>query len=135
MKAISLWQPWASAIAMGHKRIETRHWPTKYVGPIAIHAAQRWTREEREFALDLHEHGLMPMGLPLGAIVATATLYDCMKTEYLLNEMHIGPVERRFGNFARGQYAWMLRDIETFLRPIPYKGQQGLFNIPDEVFA
>ena len=26
MKAISLWQPWASAIALGAKRIETRSW-------------------------------------------------------------------------------------------------------------
>lgn len=26
MKAISLWQPWASAMALGLKSIETRHW-------------------------------------------------------------------------------------------------------------
>lgn len=33
MKAISLWQPWASAIAVGAKRVETRSWATKYRGP------------------------------------------------------------------------------------------------------
>ncbi len=26
MKAISLWQPWASLMADGRKKIETRHW-------------------------------------------------------------------------------------------------------------
>lgn len=39
MKAITIWQPWASLIACGAKRYETRSWPTKYRGPIAIHAA------------------------------------------------------------------------------------------------
>ena len=41
MKALSLWQPWASLIAAGVKKVETRHWPTAYRGPIAIHAAKR----------------------------------------------------------------------------------------------
>ena len=41
MKALSLWQPWASLIAAGVKRFETRHWETRHRGPIAIHAAKR----------------------------------------------------------------------------------------------
>lgn len=135
MKAISLWQPFASAIALRYKRIETRHWRTNYVGPIAIHAAKRWTREEREFVLDLRSRLPMPANLPLGAIVATATLYDCMRTEYLLNEMHVTELERHFGNFARGRYAWLLRDIVRIEKPIPYKGMQGMFNIPDELIG
>lgn len=40
MKAITIWQPWASLIAVGAKRFETRSWPTSYRGPIAIHAAK-----------------------------------------------------------------------------------------------
>lgn len=28
MRALSLWQPWASAIAAGAKKIETRGWST-----------------------------------------------------------------------------------------------------------
>lgn len=39
MKALTLWQPWASLVALGHKRIETRCWETKYRGTLAIHAA------------------------------------------------------------------------------------------------
>lgn len=44
MKAITLWQPWASFIAIGAKRIETRSWSTSYRGPLAIHASARSPR-------------------------------------------------------------------------------------------
>jgi len=43
LPAISLWQPWASLIALGVKRIETRSWPcpAKYIGErVIIHAAK-----------------------------------------------------------------------------------------------
>jgi hypothetical protein len=30
MKALSIWQPWASLIMSGHKKIETRSWPAPY---------------------------------------------------------------------------------------------------------
>jgi hypothetical protein len=41
MKAVSLWQPFASLIYTGAKKIETRSWPTNYRGPLAIHAARK----------------------------------------------------------------------------------------------
>ena len=41
MKALTIMQPWASLIACGAKTIETRSWPTKYRGPIAIHAGMK----------------------------------------------------------------------------------------------
>ena len=39
-KAITIRQPWAGLIAVGEKIYETRSWPTKYRGPIAIHAGK-----------------------------------------------------------------------------------------------
>lgn len=44
MKALSLWQPWATLIAIGAKQYETRGWSTPYRGPLIIHAAK--TKEE-----------------------------------------------------------------------------------------
>jgi hypothetical protein len=41
MKAISLWQPWAWAMAEGIKRIETRSWPISYRGDLVICSAKR----------------------------------------------------------------------------------------------
>lgn len=64
MKAISLWQPWASLIACGAKPYETRDWapPASLIGqPIAIHAAKKIDRGAAEFAEELmygqHEAG------------------------------------------------------------------------------
>lgn len=40
IKALTLYQPWATLIAIGAKKIETRSWDTKYRGPLAIHASK-----------------------------------------------------------------------------------------------
>jgi hypothetical protein len=56
MKAISLWQPWASLIACGAKPFETRHWapPRELIGqPIAIHAAKKIDKGAAQFAEEL----------------------------------------------------------------------------------
>jgi hypothetical protein len=39
VKQLTLTQPWATLVAIGAKRIETRAWQTSYRGPLAIHAA------------------------------------------------------------------------------------------------
>jgi hypothetical protein len=41
MKALSLWQPWASLVVAGTKHWETRSWSTDYRGLLAIHATKR----------------------------------------------------------------------------------------------
>lgn len=40
MKALTIYQPWATLIAIGAKHIETRSWSTKYRGPLAVHAGK-----------------------------------------------------------------------------------------------
>ena len=98
MKAISLWQPYASLIAFGSKPYETRHWspPDSLIGQrIAIHAAKRKiTRTEYldyRIAEGLTEidrvmrshmkryHDDWPKLIPYGAVVATANLYAVYK--------------------------------------------------------
>lgn len=60
MKAISLWQPWASAIAVGAKRYETRSWPavaggTLYSGWLAICASKRTKEPKKDGGRPLYE--------------------------------------------------------------------------------
>lgn len=96
MKAITLWQPWASLVALGVKTIETRAWSTSYRGPLAIHAAQgeRWRhgqrfgdwlayRTSKTHPARIYNRDAPPLvrGLPLGAVVATCTLTDVVPTE------------------------------------------------------
>lgn len=80
MKAITIWQPWASLLACGEKRYETRGWATKYRGPIAIHAAARDPMriphsEELEKFSAITAIGLWNQ-LPRGAVIATAELVN-----------------------------------------------------------
>lgn len=129
MKAISLWQPWASAMALGLKRIETRHWKPFYRGRLVIHAAKRWTLDEREFHAMEHEAGRMPAELPLGALVAVGTLTGCRRSEDLIEK--ITGEEACWGNYGPGRFGWLFEDIHALPDPIPYRGAQGFFDVPD----
>ncbi|SDL08352.1 ASCH domain-containing protein [Mesorhizobium muleiense] len=40
-RALSIMQPWAWLIVNGHKDIENRDWPTKFRGPVCIHAGKK----------------------------------------------------------------------------------------------
>lgn len=133
MRAISLWQPWASAIACGFKLIETRGWQTHYRGTIAIHAAK--TREAADaFLFDdtVREAfagvGITEIGqLPFGAIVATARLVTCTRVERLAP----APLEKTLGDFAPGRWGWALADVQRLTTPMPWRGAQGFFEVPD----
>lgn len=131
MKCLSLWQPWASLIAYGHKRVETRDWPTRHRGLILIHAAKRWTAEEREAAQDLWpRYAPRPDGgtLPLGALVAVATLVDCvMMTSALIAAQT--EQEEAMGAWCAGRWAWQLGAVARFDKPVPLRGRQGLFDV------
>lgn len=129
MRAISTWQPWASAIALREKRIETRHWSTDYRGPIAIHAAQRWTKDQHRIALELGMHAT----LPLGQIIAVAKLIDCRPTEELLKKIDREEYVR--GNYAPGRFGWILESVWALKKAVDWKGRQSFFTVPDMVLA
>ncbi|MFE4712623.1 MULTISPECIES: ASCH domain-containing protein [unclassified Paenibacillus] len=77
MKAITIIQPWATLIAIGEKRFETRSWATKKRGPLAIHAGKKIDKDacqESEISSALERHGYTADNLPTGAVVATCNL-------------------------------------------------------------
>ena len=140
MKAITVWQPWAGALAAGIKEKETRSWPIKYSGPIAIHAAMKaiqhtWSDlymsdEAREVIcrrLGLPEIIDGPAAFPMGCILATAELVDCIRItpEYIAT---LTPDELALGDYTPGRYAWKLANVKKLPEPIPAKGRQGLWN-------
>lgn len=144
MKAITLWPLWASLIAIEAKKIETRSWYTRYRGPLAIHAAKKYTKEMRE--LELKEPFCSALRRPAGnycypsmscgCIVAVVNLTGCWKIEdggFLPGGFAIDDEERAFGDYTKGRYAWTVSLIKRLHTPIPYKGNQGLFDVPDEL--
>lgn len=163
MKALTLTQPWATAVALGSKRLETRAWSTNYRGPIAIHAAKGykvgellWLGSSWSWVGALWGAGLrMGKGpsireaLPFGAIVAIATLESCRPSEELtvgeLDSFRSAPgcdnphlytwTERQMGNYAPGRFVFGLRSVVMLQRPVPVKGALGLWNIPPAIEA
>lgn len=216
MKALTLWQPWASLIALGVKTIETRSWaaPKSLIGQrIAIHASKRglpvggirlpkkytYTDADREGWLAINTitdpayQGLQPCNpltgrqrhipnraqtptlmwphagphhrpradkpefthieyLPLGAVVTTARLVDCVPMidahdpiPMLGGFVYVDPdfiqihtdaddsaptyIEDQFayGDYRSGRWAWLLDDNEPLGEPIPATGRQGIW--------
>lgn len=131
-KALSLTQPWATLVAIGAKRIETRSWSTNYRGPLAIHAAKgfpKWAREttyQRPFSSVMLQHDLRLVDLPLGAILATCTLADCVPTESIRGSLSENEVA--FGDYSDGRWAWVLENVQVLPEPVPAKGSLGLWN-------
>ena len=119
--ALSIRQPWAWAIARGHKDVENRSTFAVSKGtmdprPIAIHAAQGMTREEYEDAADFMR-GLgvecpRPDQLVRGAIIGAVTV--------------TAVVSRHPSPWFFGPRGLLLRDpIEV--QPIPARGALGYF--------
>jgi len=115
MKALSLWRPWASLIADGRKKIETRHWELRYRGPLAIHAAKKVYGDA---CLDF---GYDPATIPRGAVVCVVNVLGCV-----LFPSPLAPSDE-YGNFEPGRYGFILSLVEKLDPPIAAKGMQFLW--------
>ncbi len=135
MKCLSVTQPWASLIVVGAKRIETRGWQTGYRGTLAIHAARKFPQSLRDLCAReplrslLHQAGHKSWrSLPLGALIGTVELLDCLPVEDL------GPVsvsDRAFADLRPGRWAWLLDRPRSLAAPVPMSGRLGVFDILD----
>lgn len=141
MKALSLWQPWASLMALGVKRIETRGWYMAHRGPLAIHATSSWDVRATRFLRGgsyeaglirelLEERGIRSwIDLPLGAVVCTVEVVDCLATQVLLANDQVNKTELACGDFRPGRYGIVTANVAAFDRPISAKGRQGLWDV------
>lgn len=135
MKALTIWQPWASMIIGGWKPYEFRGWkaPASIVGQrIAIHAAKRpiKTGELRDImdyvcnargitdgidprCMDLLERvWRREVEPPMSAVLGTA----------LLGAPRVVSTDR-----TGDRWAWPMLDRHAFAEPIPAKGAQGFW--------
>lgn len=123
IKALSIQQPWAWLIVNGYKDIENRSWkyPPKYRGQLLIHAGKSFDFEgakwvESEFPeIPLPKHA---GEFNRGGFVGLCRLNDVV--EHDGSEWFFGPL------------GFKLRSPGP-IKFIPYKGQLGLFNVPDEI--
>lgn len=139
MRALTIHQPWASLIALGFKRMETRSWDTGVRGAVAIHAGLAmpcrigaiayvgpFTVEHDSAGLLLRGPDLAwPYRLPIGAVVAVADLFQTRSTSSL--EHAPSPLERGLGDHRPGRYAWSFASVSPIRQPIPATGRPGLW--------
>jgi hypothetical protein len=128
MKAITICQPFPHLIMTGEKPVENRSWFTTYRGPLAIHAGK-----SRGWLADGDEQEAAAEGHPLvfGAVVAVCVLKDCLKLEKIQLQMYdekYPQLKSRAHCF--GPWCWVLTDVIRLSVPVPYKGQQGFFDVP-----
>jgi hypothetical protein len=148
MKAITLTAPYSWLVVAGFKKYETRSWATAHRGSLAIHTAQGLgpvggERGLLELCKRLYFREALdllniddPLARPRGVIDGTVELVDCRRMiEPSTEEQRPGfmpitrdPIERAFGYWFAGRWAWKLARATMFDQPIPAKGAQGLWN-------
>jgi len=137
MNAISVRAPWWWAILHLGKDIENRskHWPVR--GRVLIHAS-KWF-DGREIYDDWHQVAQMwrhrPGALPPprldsiwaelqeagGSIVGSVEVTDCVESSH--SSWFVGP------------WGLVLRNPIVYRKPIPWKGQLGVFKVPLNVLT
>lgn len=124
MKVLTLYQPYATALALGLKKYETRSWATSYRGILAIHASvKKLSSKEQELA----KHYKIT-NLEYGKIIIVCELQDCIKmTDDFIKSQ--SKTEKDFGIWELGRYAWKLKILKILKKPISARGNQMLWNI------
>ncbi len=143
MKAISLWQPWATAVLLKWKTIETRthaRFKSLQGQRIAIHAAKKVDKDvtdlfydnlPRMTALEI-ENLFRFVEICRGKIMCTAHVITARwapNVDFDVREKWNRQALCEVG----GKYLLFLDEIEPLRNIIPFRGRQGIFNVPDEV--
>jgi hypothetical protein len=136
MKSITITQPWATLIVLGAKHYETRTWETRHRGQLAIHASRRFPEAQRELCRHepirsvLRKAGYYSWSdLPIGAVLGTVQLTDCLPVEKVLA---LDPAERVLGDYHPGRWAWVLTGARELPAPVPCRGMLGIYEVPAE---
>lgn len=135
MKALSVRAPWWWFILHGGKDIENRDWPTRYRGPVLIHASKWWVMREIADDTDYAKTVARKAG---GFAAESGTTYRKMKEAggCIVGRVDIVDcVSASDSPWFAGKYGFVLADPVAFAKPIPCKGALGFFTLPDDVLA
>lgn len=136
MKAITVRQPWAWAIAHAGKDIENRSAGTSYRGPLAIHAglafSARGSHDARILAsaLRLNAPEVDRRALPLGAIIAVAELVDAHPDGQCCRPWGESTYREAGGRNRTAVHHLVLEDIRPLAEPVHCRGALGLWKVP-----
>lgn len=134
MKALSIRQPWAGAVALGWKDVENRTRLTSHRGWLLVHASTQFATPYAAVVGEIEQLANRPAGVPsswgmpgaspawdMGAIVGAVWL----------RAAHKG-CDGSCSRWAQpGQAHWMLDRPLVLRRPVPCSGRLGLWT-PDQ---
>lgn len=151
LRAISLTQPWASLMAIGVKRNETRSWANNYKGDIAICATKEFWRDRvPDYAsnalvwLWVHRDKFPPANdvqelynhLPFGKVVCVVEKTGCISTnDDNGDDRSLNAMELELGDYSRNRFYYPTQNCRRLTTPIAVRGAQGLFSLPPDVEA
>lgn len=124
MRCIVVCQPYASAIIEGIKDVENRTWSIA-PGPLAIMAGK--STEWRYNMTSIQKRLIQPLlpweNLPYGKILGSVNVIDVqhINFRFACNPWAFGPI------------CWTLQNPRKLVTPIPYRGRQGIFHVPDDL--
>ena len=135
MKAITLYEPYASLMAIGAKVNETRPLKTNHRGDICIHAALKEVDIESEIydraraAVNARDQYLSCF---YGCIVAVVELWDVQPAAMFytksdiprLHQIQISEEEWSFGNYGFSRWVYRTRNLRRLKTPVPSRGFQ-----------
>ena len=120
MRALSIKQPWAWAIANKLKTIETRKWCPNHRGDILIVASLKPDKLLLEWLVEQRGEGILGQ-VEYGKAIAIVELVDCK------------PMEMRDEAAALctcyiGACSWFLENVRK-IKPFPVTGRLGLYEV------
>ncbi len=126
MKAITVRQPWAWLLFHG-KPIENRDWPTRYIGPLAIHTSARIGKYDLEDAVAFVGRYI---SLDLAQKVYSLR-YDLVCGAIIGVVRQIGCVTESASPWFCGKYGHQYIDPVELQHHYWCKGKLGLWDIDD----
>lgn len=138
MRAISLWEPYASAMALGVKHNETRGRDTQIRGDLAIHVARlpltRFGRSNPRVELweKLQAITQTKLDCRFGHIICVVDLYATMTSQDYLAQ-HYSALEAPWGDYSIDRWVWRTRNPRPLANPILTRGHQGFWFLPPDV--
>jgi hypothetical protein len=106
------------------KDVENRTWNIE-TGPLAIMAGKSTSWLDQVSPIQRYRlQALLPWEeLPYGAILGWVNVVDVQAMNIRLRD----------NCWAHGPVCWILDRPQKLVTPIPYRGQQGIFHVPDEL--
>lgn len=141
-KALTVWQPWATALVEGVKTVENRRWAPRWPEgvplTVAIHAAarepsaldlriMRWLWPEMVDDAERAGRRVIEQMFPTSALVGVVRFSAFVRLD--------SSAGRAFQDdpWATGPRLWVVGAASRLAEPIPMAGSRGLWRLPELV--